>query len=207
MGARGRRRAADADWSTIGVDHAVQFYDEDESLIHQLGNYVGAALVRGEASVVIATRPHREGLVATLLRRGFDVGIARRQGRFVALDAAELLAQVSQPDGGLAEERFQELALGLVRKAAASADGGRRRVTVFGEMVALLWARDPRLAIRVEERWNHIQEQSPCPTCCAYPMSLFEPSLHAAEFVRLCAQHSHVFSALPERGPQVVPAL
>ena len=63
-------------------------------------------------------------------------------------------------------------------------------------MVALLWA-EGRIdaALQLEEMWNRLAEIYSFSLCCAYPMSGFLGNPHAAPFLKICAQHTHVFPA------------
>ena len=75
-----------ADWSTAGeCSHAVQFYETDGHLLDLLTRFVGTALVSGDIALVIATKPHRDGLNKRLKANGLDIGVPREQGRFIAL--------------------------------------------------------------------------------------------------------------------------
>jgi hypothetical protein len=168
-----------------------EFYPTDGHLLDLLTRYIGTALVTGDIGIVIATKEHREGLAKRFRALGLDVGVARRQGRFIALDAAATLKKFmrdGQPDPAL----FREVIGSLMHKL--SRPGERRRIAAFGEMVALLWAAGKtESAIQLEEMWNELaQEYSFC-LCCAYPMSGFG-NRHAAPFMKICAQHSHVFT-------------
>jgi hypothetical protein len=191
---RGNRHLAD--WSAVGERaHVVQFYEEDGTLIELLSRYVGVALVAGDSAVVIATKKHRDGIVSRLGERGLDVSIARSQGRYVSLDAAQTLAKFFR-DGRPDSDRFTQLMGEVVDSAARAANGGRHRVVTFGEVVALLWAQGKvDAALRIEELWNRLAERHNFSLCCAYPMNGFVGNPHAAPFLKICAQHSHVFPA------------
>jgi hypothetical protein len=184
------------DWSLIGDRaHVVQFYEEDSTLIELLSRYVGVALVAGDSAVVIGTKKHRDDIVSRLAARGLDVSIARSQGRYVSLDAAQTLAKFVR-DGRPDPERFMQLIGGVFDSAARAATAGRHRVVAFGEMVALLWAQAKvDAALQVEELWNRLAERHTFSLCCAYPMNGFVGNPHAAPFLKICAQHSHVFPA------------
>ena len=169
----------------------MQFYPTEGHLLDLLARFIGTALVAGDVGIVIATREHRDGLVRRLKSRGFDAGVARRQGRYLALDAEETLASFmrnGKPDAGL----FQEVIGGTIAKLVAR--GERRRIAAFGEMVALLWAAGkPEAAIELEQLWNDLAVRYDFALCCAYPMKSFGNG-HAASFMKICAQHSHVFT-------------
>ncbi len=182
-------------WSGIGErEHAVQFYAEDRHLIELLTRYVGTALVSGDVAIVIATRPHREALTGALKRRGMNLSIPQTSGAFVMLDAAATLGRFMR-DGRLDARLFRETLgaklLGITERWRPTG----RRVMAFGEMVALLWAYgNPDSAIRLEELWNRLAQQCAFTLCCAYPITAFNDA-ETGSFLRICAQHSHVFAA------------
>jgi hypothetical protein len=152
--------------------HAVQFYETDAYLIEALSAYVGRGLASGEAAVVVATPVHRAGLEARLAAEGIDLARAREHGTYVPLDAAELLSRF-MVDGALSEPRFFEIVGGVIRRARGE-NGGSRRVRVFGEMVALLWADGrPDDAIELERLWNELARTLAFALVCGYPVSLF----------------------------------
>ena len=101
---------------------------------------------------------------------------------------------VSEIHGGrLAGSRtFFEVIGGIIPRAAQ----GNRRVRIFGEMVALLWADGNRdAAIRLEELWNGLQETHPSLLFCAYPMNIIGGATSAVHFSQVCTTHSRVIPA------------
>ena len=184
------------DWTLVGHrGHAVQFYENDGFLIELLSRYVGSALVTGDSAIVVVTARHREALEQRLRSRGFDVSVPLSQRRYIPLDAAATLAGFMR--GGLPDPTlFNATACPTIEDARAAAGAGRGRVVAFGEMVALLWA-EGRIdaALQLEEMWNRLAEIYSFSLCCAYPMSGFLGNPHAAPFLKICAQHTHVFPA------------
>ena len=184
------------DWTLAGDRvHVVQFYENDSLLIELLSRFVGAALVTGDSAIVVATERHRLALAGRLRARGFDLTVPERQQRYIQFDAASMLAKFMRrgaPDPAL----FTELVAPVIENASRAAAGGRGRLAAFGEMVALLWA-DGKIdaALQLEELWNRLAETYAFSLCCAYPMSGFLGNPHAAPFLKICAQHSHVFPA------------
>ena len=182
-------------------EHSVQFYGEESSLLDELSRFIGAELVAGDAAVVIATRAHRDGLAQRLRSRGFDTATAIKQGRYIAVDAAEALAKFMR-DGWPDADLFTEVIGSFLGQAAAA---GRQtgRIAAFGEMVALLWAQgNAAAAVRLEQLWNDIARTYPLSLRCAYPMSSFNREDHGDPFLQICAEHSHVipvesYTALP----------
>ncbi len=172
--------------------HIVQFSENDAALIDAVSAFIGAGLGAGESCIVVATQPHRKSLEQRLRADGLDLAVAAAAGSYLPLDAAATLARFlveGQPE----PVRFREV-IGLLIAEAARGD---RRVRVFGEMVALLWAKGDRTAaIRLEDLWNELGQTQAFSLFCAYPMRDVAGSAHEAQFIRIRDQHSEVL--LPE---------
>jgi hypothetical protein len=189
------------DWTLAGDRaHIVQFYEDDSFLVELLSRFVGAALVTGDVAIVVGTERHRAALADRLRTRGLDVAVPLAQRRYFQLDAAatrERLVRRGSLDVGL----FDEFVGDLLAEASKAAAGGRGHVAVFGEMVALLWAEgNIDAALELEELWNKTADQYSFSLSCAYPMNGFLGNPHAAPFLKICAQHSHVFPAERRRS-------
>ncbi|MGH8311343.1 MAG: MEDS domain-containing protein, partial [Steroidobacteraceae bacterium] len=150
----GSRFAPPAHWRDLSdTEHFVQFYDVEEALLESVGGFIGAAVSAGSAGIVITTAAHHDALAQRLRAQGIDFAAACERGQYVALDAAETLAQLTV-DGQPNRERFVNL-LGPIFATASKRFG---RVFAFGEMVALLWQNGDRdAAHRLEELWNELR--------------------------------------------------
>ena len=172
--------------------HVVQFYQDDALLLDALGGVIGSAICRGDAAIVIATQAHREGLEQRLMARGLDLPAIRERSRYIALDADEILSRFmlkGQPNAG----RFAQVIGDVIERARANAEGDHPRVTVFGEMVALLWAREHgQAAIQVEKFWNVLAQKHSFYLRCAYPLGSFDRKEYAEPFLTICSEHSGV---------------
>jgi hypothetical protein len=169
-------------------DHFVQFYDSDEFLIHSVGGFIGSALARGDAGIVVATKPHREALDAAFADLGLDPVALADEGRYLAFDADETLAKISV--GGMPDEqRFHAVIAPILSRLEAAG----LRVRAFGEMVSLLVERGSRpAAIRLEELWNHLAATHRFSLFCAYPLTA---DLDTASLSGVCRQHTGVIPA------------
>ena len=175
------------------ADHHVHFFETDEALSRVVADYLSAAILAGDAVVVVATESHRELFSAALAEVGVDVESAVRDGRLWLRDAAETLALFA-PEGDLDPGRFEFEVGGLVREAAA----GRRPVRVYGEMVALLWdAGDVTGAIELECLWNQLGERMAFGLLCAYPARFFADGAGAEGFAQVCHHHAQVVDGAP----------
>ena len=181
-----------------GHQHGVQFYSADNFLIEELSRYVSHALHAGDAAVVVATEEHREGLIQRLTAEGVEVGTPIEQGRFIALDAAQMLSTF-MIEGWPDQERFTDVVGGVIEKAGAATDrGANPRVAIYGEMVALLWDQGKaEAAIRLEQLWNGLARSKSFSLFCAYPMSSFGHERDAELLMKVCGEHSAV---IPTEG-------
>ncbi|MCU1242123.1 MAG: domain S-box [Candidatus Acidoferrum typicum] len=172
--------------------HVVQFYADDSFLLESLSKFIGTALVAGDASVVIATQSHLDGLAERLASRALSVRKAARESRYIPLDAAKTLAKFMR-NGHPDSAAFAATMGPVLSRAAAAVESQNSRVVAFGEMVALLWA-DGNIdaAIKLEQLWNDLSRQHAFSLRCAYPITGFCNETHAAPFLKICSEHSAV---------------
>ncbi len=176
-----------------GHDHVVEFYETEAFLVGTVADFVVPALRCGDAAIVVATAQHRAAFAAAIDAEGVDLAAAIADGRYQAFDAADLLATF-MVDGAPDADRFEAVIGTVVDRAAASG----RRVKVYGEMVALLWADgEVNSTIAVEDLWNDLAAERSFSLLCAYPMGDFDDATRAA-FKQICTQHSEV---LPVEAP------
>ena len=172
--------------------HVVQFYFDDSYLLDALSRFIGTALGAGDSAVVIATQEHLDALAQRLKSRGFDLAKAARQGRYIGFEASETLSKF-MVNGSPDPQRFRDLIAPALERASSSAQGEKRRVVAFGEMVALLWAEGQvDAAIRLEQLWNDLARTHTFSLHCAYPIKAFDQQQHGAPFLNICSEHSGV---------------
>jgi len=175
-------------WGELSpCQHLVQIYERDAVFLDSLEGFVSGGLRADEAIIVIATPEHRRALEDRLANRGIGLTLARKQGRYIDLDAEETLSAFmvsGWPDPDL----FSEVVTGLITRASASG----RPVRAFGEMVALLWGRgDSGATIRLEHLWNTLCLAQGFTLFCAYPRSGFTQDA-SASIREICETHSQV---------------
>jgi signal transduction histidine kinase len=173
------------------IGHTVQFYADDSFLLDGLSRFIGTALGAGDSAIVLATPAHREALQRRLQARGLSTAKSIRQGRYIALDAAETL-QKFMVEGFPGAARFREVLGSIVVRARGAVESGAR-VVAFGEMVALLWE-DGKYdaAIRLEQLWNELGKEHSFFLHCAYPIKNFAQDDHSGPFLKICSEHSNV---------------
>jgi hypothetical protein len=129
-----------------------------------------------------------------LLVYGLDIDAAAKQGRYLAVDAADALAMFmieGMPD----PVRFMQAFGNLILTAARAAGGEHPRVAIFGECVQLLWAEgNAEAAIKMEELGNHLPRKYDVDILCGYSVNDFQNGMNDHVFQRICAEHSAVHS-------------
>ena len=168
-------------------DHVVSLYDDYADIHGDVVEFLVAGLLGGEAILVAATPAHRDA-IDLALRERVDLELARVEGRYTSIDAAETLARFSV--GGKVDP-------GTFRRVVGSivADAGRdgRPIRAFGEMVALLWEAGDRWgAVDLEAMWNELGQEHRFSLFCAYPMSLLGRSGDLGAIHAVCSNHSKV---------------
>jgi len=162
-------------------DHEVSFYDHDVDVVVEVARFVTQGLAAGEHVIVLATAEHRAAIDALLPPEGLQA-----PGRYVALDAAEVLATF-MVDGAPDEDSFRRSVGAIVDDAAGA------QVRVFGEMVALLWEEgNVAAAVRLESLWNEMAGRHRFALLCAYPMSALAGAT-LTEATHVCYLHSRVY--------------
>jgi hypothetical protein len=163
-------------------------------VLEDLARLFLTALRVGQSVTSIMTTSHRNGLENRLIAKGIDVSEVTENGRLVILDADQALSGFMDADGPN-RERFLLQCGNLLRRSEAAAVAKTRRVVVFGEMVAVLWARkNYEAANRLEQLWNELAQTCSFKLCCAYPASAF-PERSSSAYGTICALHSDVVSA------------
>ena len=168
--------------------HVVQFYDRDEELTENAGDYLAGAIAEGGAAVIVATPGHCTGFEARLAADGVNVGAARRDGSLVCLDATRVAGQLTR--GG----QVNLAAFGTqFRPAILAAGEAPGPVRIYGEVVALLWAAGHvNAALELEGLWNELGREIPFSLFCGYPRHLVNSSQHQGAVAEVCRLHTAV---------------
>jgi len=159
--------------------HSVQFYNDDIFLTQSVARFITEGLQGNETVIIVATAQHREALQRALPPEQ----VTHDKLRF--FDAEEQLSKFMVADWP-SELRFKQVVEGMLGQARQSGP-----IRIFGEMVAVLWARRYTwAALRLEALWNKLVEEHSFALLCAYPMSNLSTdhkSLHA-----ISRLHTHV---------------
>jgi hypothetical protein len=160
--------------------HSVQFYNDDSYLTQSVARFITEGLQGNETVIIVATTQHRENLQRVLTTEQ----ITHDKLRF--LDAEEQLSQfmVAEWPGELQFRRVVEGMLGQARQSGS--------VRIFGEMVAVLWARGHTwAALRLEALWNKLMEEHSIALLCAYPLSNLSTDHKSLQAISRLHTHVH----------------
>jgi KaiC/GvpD/RAD55 family RecA-like ATPase len=174
-------------------EHFVQFYENEERLLENLARFMDTGLAEGDHCVLVATEEHRQALEGRLLLKGADTERAKRERRYVALDADTVLSSFMDkyiPN----KDRFSQVMGDLLQKVRLEG----KQLRVFGEMVALLWAQsNEAAAIVLEQLWNDLAQDYDFTLFCGYPMHYFENQGYDAMLQNISRLHSSAIMAEP----------
>jgi hypothetical protein len=178
--------------SASAIIHSVHFYDRDEALIQRLRGIVSSAVSTGNSVLIVATEQHREQLASELQKTGLNPAGLEKDRRLKLADASEMLARFmvnGMPD----RKRFTANVSELISSSREGAWNAQRGVTVFGEMVALLWqAGNHEAALELEVLWNDLLQDQAFHLHCAYPRHILEGNHRGGMIRAICQEHSHV---------------
>jgi len=169
--------------------HDVHFFSDDTEFVETVSRFLIAALNSGNSAIVLATASHREGL-AERLKRATDIDVAIQKGSYIAIDAAEALAEI-MVNGSPDLDRFSDSLRGLLERATKAASAKRPRVAIFGECVNLLCeAGNTTAAIELERTGNDLIKTHNADILCAYRLSVFKQGEQDPSFQDICAAHT-----------------
>ena len=175
--------------------HYVQLYEADEAaLARNVGHYLWEGLRRGDGVIVIVTPEHRELFGRHLDNLGADLPALLGSRQLVFWDAHQTLAEfmvAGQPDW----QRFEAVIRAAMHEVCPMKGEGLR---AYGEMVGILWkARQFAAAIRLEQLWNRLLEQSCFSLYCAYAIDIFGKEFAVANLDGVLCTHTHLVPSQP----------
>ena len=182
------------DQAKVQHSHEVHFYSDDAALLLGFAGFVETALDAGNPVIVVATEPHRKGILETLLARGVDGAAAIEQGLYLSLDVYEALSTFMVDD--LPDStRFLKIFGDLLSSSAGAAKGKHARVAACGEFAPTLWAQgNADAAIQVEHLTDEVAKTGNVDILCGYVLNSLQRDQESHIYERVCAEHSVVFS-------------
>ncbi len=145
--------------------HFVHFYQDNNSLLEPLSDYISAGLNKGETCILIATERHVANINKRLEKAGLDVNTEQKNGKYIVLDAATTLSKF-MIDGMPNEKLFDDVIRAVIDRAALAG----KPIRAYGEMVALLWQEGNKDGVlNLEKLWNELAVKQSFSLFCAYP--------------------------------------
>jgi len=149
-----------AGFPSAAARHSVHIYRTDDEIVASVAGALEAAIGAGDAILLVAGRDHRDAIEAALRA----AGVSADPSAYLALDADATLDSLlveGEPD----IERFRSVVGSVVERLAAS----HPDVTVYGEMVGVLWSRGQvTSAMRLEGFWNELGAEVDFSLLCGY---------------------------------------
>ena len=168
--------------------HEVQFYSDDESFLDGFTRYIEAALLKGNAVILVTTGSHQKSLLHSLQGHGANIPALIEQGRCLPLDVADILSTFmvnDLPDPA----RFSRVVGDLIATAAKATAGKPSRVTICGECASILWAEgNTDAAIRVEQLCDQLTKRYQMDILCGFSFSSFYRDEDKQIFQRICSE-------------------
>jgi hypothetical protein len=170
----------------IAGEHQIQLFDEPDSRVEGVANFLYRAWQGGGPLLVVA-RPINWALIeARLQAKGCPVAAIIAEGRLVALDAATTLASFLEdsPNPIL----FHKYAGTMVSRLSM-----RGRLHAYSEMVDILAQQALfNTAHEVEILWNQLAARESLTLLCGYASAHFGDPRDAQALHRICGAHTGV---------------
>lgn len=171
--------------------HALQLFDDDDSLAATLASFLREGFAQKETLLVVATTDHWHATHRLLASTRMPVEAAAQSGQLTVLGADHRTLSLILGPVGLDPRRFHSTIGVLVRQLAAR--GAPLRV--YGELVDALAARgELDAALELEELWNDLIATVPLRLLCGYAAAHFGDAQGAAKLHRICRTHSRLRS-------------
>ena len=176
---------------SLPLVHSVYFYQRDEALIARLHKIVSTGLASGNSAVIVATEEHRAQLASSLSQSGSE-SCKLAEKRLHMFDANESLDHF-MIDGHPSDKRFLEFVGNMLKAARGAATNVPNGITVFGEMVAILWSEGNKVgALELERLWNDVLKDHAFHLHCAYPRWILQDGSDNLLLKSICDEHSSV---------------
>lgn len=179
--------------------HFVQIYQTGAAALgRNVGLYFSIGLRRGDGALIITSPERRESFCRELDRLGIDVPYQLQSRRLVFYETRETLSRF-MTNGQPEWNRFEKTAGAAMRSARPR--GEKTGLRVYGDMVGFLWeTRQFSAAIRLEQFWNKLLEQSNFCLYCAYGMDVFGKQSRSAGLDAIVCTHTHLIPAETDGG-------
>jgi DNA-binding NarL/FixJ family response regulator len=174
--------------------HEILFYSEDATLIDGVARFIAPVIRSGNPAIVVATESHREALSQRLKEDGLDLESAIEEGKYISLDAMEVLAKV-MVNGSPDHVRYVNTVTYVMKSASKTTNKRCPRIAIFGECVNLLCAEgNTKAAIDLEKLWNALLDTlDNVDLLCGNQLSYLYGDERKDAYDSICKEHSAVY--------------
>lgn len=171
--------------------HLIQFYEAESFLYDAVSKFILPSFFSTEnAAVIVATRPHLDGLEAHLREQNLAPGLLKERGQLILVDAEALLPTLL--NGGKVNNEAFESYFGKVFQDIRKQ---YPKILAYGELVNILCERGTHLlAHELEQVWERFLASfgKDISLLCGYDMAVFEADGLSDVFQQICLSHSQV---------------
>jgi CheY-like chemotaxis protein len=192
LAGRGFETTNDGRVAWEGRCHEAGFYADESALLNDYVRFAEAALVGGNALVMVVTDSRRDDLYRRLQARGIDIDRTVMERRCLWRDVPAALSSF-MVEGRVDEARFWNVASALIMEAARGSMRHPPRVSLCGDGAATL-LQDGRVeaAIRLEQLWDDAARTYSIDVFCPYSSHVLRCDDESQIFRDLRAAHSAV---------------
>lgn len=171
-------------------NHVVAYYDNDNSLVQSVCDFLRAGTDAGETCIVIA----RSEIITKLYREysstsGFSHTLSNEKH---LVFRAEAVLDNFMINGMPNRTKFFK----TIRELLDEADNKGKPVRAYGDMVALLWEQGNKEgAVALEELWSEATQKYHFSRYCAYPHTDFKNHEAHAQITALHSLSTHALAS------------
>ena len=161
------------------------FFAREGQLADTAAQFLGQGFVDGTSVIIVGSASHRARIATQLVKRGFNVVLGQKRGRYCSVDVDAVL-QGNFEGGRLNVPKLRKALGELVARARIDASHTR----LYCETGAVLWAQGKaNEAFSVEKLLNSLGAAGSVSICSPYPERLFNAQTDKALFENVVGAH------------------
>lgn len=155
-------------WGEIApCPHLLRVYPHEELFLSLLEGFADTGFMANESVVIIAIERHLRALEARLGKKGYNLRELRDNDLYTPIQAEGMIKKLmvkNWPD----EQMFRQTVTNILENVNNTVGG----IRVFGETVALMWAKGLSGAtVRMDHLWDHLIREEGWNLFCVFPKS------------------------------------
>ena len=176
------------------LNHRLHLFDSAETLGKTVASFLLDGYHAGDHLLIVAKPRHRDAVFAALRRAGCFPADTDVPQCLVALDAADVLRQITR-NGAIDAALFRKTVSPLVETLARTG-----RLRIYGEVVELLAEEeDIAGALALEQLWNDLATEVPFTLMCGYSSNHFLGNVGRRALKHVCQAHTRSLATEEDR--------